>query len=62
MIGPSETQKKPGDAEAEDGAVLLDGLDGVVSTMTPDAAKETGRRLVAAADRAEREREPENGG
>jgi len=31
------------------GQVMLDGPDGVAVAMTPDAAAETGRRLIAAA-------------
>lgn len=42
----------PGHAVAEAGQVLLDGPDGVAVAMTPDAAAETGRRLLAAAETA----------
>ncbi|KQN28418.1 MULTISPECIES: hypothetical protein [unclassified Sphingomonas] len=42
----------PGVASAEGGIVTLDGPDGVAITMTPEAAAETGRRLIAAAERA----------
>lgn len=58
MTGPSDTRAEPGEAEAEQGAVLLDGLDGAVVTMTPGAAKETGHRLVEAAARAEQDNDP----
>lgn len=44
----------PGTASAERGVVILDGPDGVAVAMTPDAATETGRRLIAAADEARR--------
>ena len=46
MLTP-ETQ--PGIATAEQGQVTLDGPDGVAVAMTPDAAAETGRRLIEAA-------------
>ena len=42
----------PGKASAEAGIVLLDGPDGVAVAMDPDAAEETGRRLIAAAAEA----------
>ncbi len=46
---------QPGEAVAEDGFVLLDGPDGAAVSMTPDAAEETGRRLIAAAQDARRQ-------
>lgn len=49
---PHEPQDEPGVAGAEDGLVVLDGPDGVAVTMLPDAAEETGRRLIAAAAKA----------
>ena len=52
MTEPPEPQKCPGNASAEGGQVLLDGPDGVAVSMTPDAADETGRRLIAAAAEA----------
>ncbi|MDB5441190.1 MAG: hypothetical protein JWM33_3617 [Caulobacteraceae bacterium] len=36
-----------------DGEVSLDGPDGIGLSMTPHAARETGERLVRAADQAE---------
>jgi len=54
-------ETKPGIATAEHGQVTLDGPNGVAIAMTPEAARETGRRLIAAADEAEgesEEREP----
>ncbi|WP_419807367.1 hypothetical protein [Sphingomonas sp.] len=42
-------QHLPGHASAENGLVVLDGPDGVAVTMSPDAAEETGRRLIEAA-------------
>ncbi len=38
-----------GVAAAQYGFVTLDGRDGLAITMTPEAAAETGRRLIAAA-------------
>ena len=46
-------ETEPGIATAESGQVTLDGPDGVAIAMTPEAARETGRRLIAAADEAE---------
>ena len=46
-------ESEPGTASAEQGQVTLDGPDGVAVAMTPYAARETGRRLIAAADIAE---------
>ena len=42
----------PGIAGAENGLVTLDGSDGLAITFTPEAAAETGRRLIAAAELA----------
>jgi len=39
-----------GIAAAENGVVTLDGVDGLAITFTPQAAAETGRRLIAAAE------------
>ncbi len=41
-----------GTAAAEAGLVTLDGPDGLAITFTPEAAAETGRRLIAAAEQA----------
>lgn len=48
---PPEDQ--PGTTSVEEGIVILDGPDGVAVAMTPAAARETGRRLLAAADEAD---------
>ncbi|MBA3677315.1 MAG: hypothetical protein H0W74_07930 [Sphingosinicella sp.] len=37
---------------AEEGEVHVDGPGGVAVSLTPDAAEETGRRLIAAATKA----------
>ncbi|HEX7853372.1 MAG TPA: hypothetical protein VF503_06715 [Sphingobium sp.] len=41
-----------GKAVAEEGLVLLDGPDGIAVALTPDAAEETGRELIRAANEA----------
>ncbi len=51
----SQPQSKPGIASAEDGFVILDGPNGFAVTMTPDAAAQTGRSLLSAAQIAERQ-------
>ncbi len=51
-ISPAEPEEVAGVATAEQGVVLLDGPNGVAIAMTPRAAEETGRRLVAAAQEA----------
>jgi hypothetical protein len=51
-ITPTDAAVEPGVASAEQGVVLLDGPDGVAIAMTPAAAEETGRRLLAAAEEA----------
>lgn len=53
--GSLKPQEAPGIASAERGQVLLDGPDGVAVSMTADAARETARRLLAAAEEAERQ-------
>jgi hypothetical protein len=49
---PHGPERNPGIATAEQGLVLLDGPDGVAISMTPEAAAETGRNLIAAAEEA----------
>ena len=49
-----------GVASAEEGIVLLDGPNGVAIAMTPDAAADTARSLLAAAEEA-RAQNPETG-
>ncbi|MEH3159173.1 MAG: hypothetical protein PGN08_09735 [Sphingomonas taxi] len=52
----TDVQTEPGVVSTERGQVILDGPDGVAVTMTPEAAAETGRRLVAGAERVMAER------
>jgi hypothetical protein len=47
-----ETHSKPTEVTSEDGRVLLDGPDGVDVAMTPEAALETGGRLIDEAAKA----------
>lgn len=46
---------QPSEVVAEQGDVIVEGPDGVAITLTPDAAEETGRRMMAAADEARRQ-------
>jgi len=48
-----EPEAMAGKATAETGFVLLDGPGGVAVAMTAEAARETGRRLIEAADVAD---------
>lgn len=48
----TESKNLPGSASAEAGFVMLDGPHGVAVAMSPDAAEETGKRLIAAAAEA----------
>lgn len=45
----------PSEVNAEEGKVIVEGPDGVAVTLTPDAAEETGRRLISAAADARRQ-------
>jgi hypothetical protein len=47
-----ETYSKPTEVTSEEGRVLLDGPDGVDVAMTPEAALETGGRLIDEAAKA----------
>jgi hypothetical protein len=42
----------PSDVNIEQGQVIVEGPDGVAVTLTPDAAEETGRRMIDAASQA----------
>lgn len=53
----------PTRTDAVDGEVVLRGPDGVALSMTPEAAAETGRRLIEAAAMARQQRDgPDLGG
>ena len=43
---------EPSEVAAEQGKVIVEGPDGVAVTLTPDAAEETGRRMIDAASEA----------
>ena len=46
------SQSEPSTCAAEQGSVIVEGPDGVAVTLTPDAAEETGRRMIKAASEA----------
>ncbi|HEX8214724.1 MAG TPA: hypothetical protein VF582_04540 [Allosphingosinicella sp.] len=52
MTSSNAPHKQPSNVTAEGGEVNVDGPDGVATSFTPDAAEETGRRLVDAASEA----------
>jgi hypothetical protein len=52
MTKETETYNKATEVTTEEGRVLLDGPDGVDVALTPDAALETGHRLVEGASEA----------
>jgi hypothetical protein len=52
------SHSEPSDVNAEQGQVIVEGPDGVAVTLTPDAAEETGRRMISAASQARRQEEP----
>lgn len=52
----NEPEREAGVASAEQGLVLLDGPDGVAVSMTPEAAEQTARSLLAAAEEAATQR------
>ena len=47
-----EPHHEPSEVGAEDGAVFVDGPDGIAYAMTPDAASETSDRLLFGAAKA----------
>jgi hypothetical protein len=51
------SHSNPSDVNAEQGQVIVEGPDGVAVTLTPDAAEETGRRMISAASEARRQEE-----
>ncbi|HEY0625980.1 MAG TPA: hypothetical protein VGD10_04525 [Allosphingosinicella sp.] len=46
---------QPSQVIAESGEVQMDGPDGIAAALTPEAAEETGRRLLEAATEARRQ-------
>lgn len=57
MTSSNAPYESPSEVDAEDGAVIVDGPDGVATAMTPDAAEETARRLMEAASKARGQQE-----
>lgn len=55
MTVDNQAHSKPSDVDAEQGEVLVDGPGGVAIALTPDAAEETGKRLIASAEEARRQ-------
>lgn len=53
---------RPGEAEAVEGVVIVDGPDGVALTLTPKAASAMSRRLARSASEAEIQRRARPGG
>ena len=49
------SHSEPSDVAVEQGLVIVEGPDGVAVTLTPDAAEETGRRMISAATEARRQ-------
>ena len=47
----------PSEVMAEEGDVIVEGPNGVAVTLTPEAAEETGRRMLRAASDARRQLE-----
>ncbi|HEV2867549.1 MAG TPA: hypothetical protein VGX37_13650 [Allosphingosinicella sp.] len=45
----------PSEVMAEEGEVIVEGPNGVAVTLTPEAAEETGRRMMRAASEARRQ-------
>ena len=52
---------RPSDVEAEAGEVMVSGPDGVAVSMTPDAAVETGYRLIDGGAEAQGKKMPDRG-
>jgi hypothetical protein len=46
------THSEPSEVNAEQGQVIVEGPNAVAVTLTPDAAEETGRRMIEAASEA----------
>ncbi len=52
---PLTAHARASQVAAENGSIIIDGPDGIAVTMSPDAAEETARRLMAAAEEARRQ-------
>jgi hypothetical protein len=51
------THSEPSEVNAEQGQVIVEGPNAVAVTLTPDAAEETGRRMIIAACEARHQEE-----
>jgi hypothetical protein len=51
------THSEPSEVAADQGQVIVEGPNAVAVTLTPDAAEETGRRMISAASEARRQEE-----
>jgi hypothetical protein len=49
----SKTENQAGEAQAENGVVIIDGPDAVALSMTPEAAAQMGQRMIDAAGEAD---------
>jgi len=49
FMANKEPYNEPSEVEADEGAVIVDGPDGVAVTLTPEAAAETSHRLLSGA-------------
>jgi hypothetical protein len=54
---PLRAEAQPSQVVADGGNIIIDGPNGIAITMSPDAAEETARRLLAAAGEARRQNE-----
>ncbi len=54
---PLHAEAKASQVVADAGNIIMDGPDGVAVTMSPDAAEETARRLLAAVGEARQQAE-----
>jgi len=52
---PLHAEAQASQVVADAGNIIIDGPDGVAITMSPDAAEETARRLMAAVGEARRQ-------
>lgn len=56
-MGSEAAYDTPTETNAVEGEVVLLGPNGIAVSMTPEAAEETGRRLIRTAEAARRQRE-----
>ena len=56
VVSNAPTSDQPCQVSAEEGQVLLNGIEGVDATLTPEAAEQTGDRLIEESVRARGQR------